>query len=174
MDTPTRFTQAMADRICDRLIMGQSLATICDEEGMPHVGTVGAWRKKHPEFEAQYMMARELQAEALFEEMLDIADDSRNDWVERERKDGSTFIALNTEAVQRSKLRLDLRLKMLERMNPSRYGAKVQLDHKSSDGSMSPERMTDEQKADKISAIIARAEARRKAATAVDDGSDLV
>jgi len=171
----TTFTQKLADHICERLANKQSLTSICDEEGMPSAGTVAYWRKKHPEFDAQYMAAREMQAEALFEEIVDIVDDGRNDWVERETRNGS-YIALNSEAVQRSKLRAETRFKLIERMNPARFGAKVQLDHTSSDGTMTPQNMTDEQKAAKIAAIMQRAAAKKAAGQKpmADDGSDLV
>ena len=39
--------------------------------------------------------------------MLEIADDARNDWMERQRQDGSTEIKFDKENVQRSRLRID-------------------------------------------------------------------
>ena len=168
------FTQTLADRICERLINGESLRAICDEEGMPTPGRVAYWRKNNPKFEAQYIAAREMQAETLFEEMLDIIDDGRNDWEEREKRNGDTYIALNKEAIARSRARVDVRFRMMESM-AAKYSKKLQVDLKSSDGSMSPKDMTDDQKASKIAAIMARAAAKRDAATSgVDDGSDLV
>lgn len=139
---------------------------------MPSAGTVAYWRKQNPKFDAQYLAAREMQAETLFEEMLDIIDDGRNDWMEKDTRAG-TFIVLNKEAIARSRARVDTRFRMMESMS-ARYSKKIQVDHKSSDGSMSPKDMTDDQKATKIAAIVARAEAKRKQASAVDDGSDMV
>lgn len=170
----TPFDQDIADHILERIINGQSLSMVCDEEGMPTPGAVLRWRVDNPIFATEYDIARELQAERLFEEMLDIIDDGRNDWMEKEGRNG-TFIALNPEAVARSKARVDTRFRMMESMAP-KYSKKIQVDHSSKDGTMSPKNMTDEQKAAKITAIIARAEAKRKLAKAppVDDGSDLV
>lgn len=79
--------------------------------------------------------------DALSEETLDIADDGTNDWIERERQDGSTYEALNGEHVQRSKLRVETRLKLLAVWDPKRYGPRV--DHTSSDGSMTPRGLGD-------------------------------
>lgn len=174
----TIYTQELGDHICERLANKESLTSICDEKDMPSAGAVALWRKKYPAFDAQYLAAREMQAEALFEEIVDIVDDGRNDWIKRETKNGS-YIALNAEAVQRSKLRAETRFKLIERMNPSRFGAKVQMDHTSSDGSMTPKAMSDEQKATKIAEIMQRAQAKRNRVTplplsSVDDGSDLV
>lgn len=178
LDRPTTFTQAIADAICDRLIRGESLAVICDEQGMPSTGTVRYWRNRNAVFAAQYEAAREAQAEAIFDEILDIADDARNDWIERETRNGS-YVALNKEAVARSNVRISARQYVLGRMNPRRFGDKAQLDLTSSDGTMSPSNMTDETKAARLTAIHREAQKRvseklKAAAPAEDDGSDLV
>lgn len=174
---PIPFDQAIADEVCRRMICGEYLKDICNEEGMPSVGTVRYWRNQNAVFRAQYEAAREAQAEGIFDELIDIVDDGRNDWVEREGRNGS-YIALNTEALGRSKLRAETRLKMLEKIAPKRYGEKAQLDLTSSDGTMSPNTMTEEAKAARIEAIYKAAAARRdakaKEQAPVDDGSDLV
>jgi hypothetical protein len=48
---------------------------------MPCVATVFNWLRLHAEFLEQYTRAREEQADALAEDMLDIADDGTNDWM---------------------------------------------------------------------------------------------
>jgi hypothetical protein len=62
--------------------------------------------------------------DAIAEEALEIADDGSNDWMERRRKDGSTEEVVNSEHVQRSKLRIETRLKLLAKWSPKRYGDK--------------------------------------------------
>jgi hypothetical protein len=55
------------------------------------------------------VQARQVQADTLIDDILEIADDTMNDWVEREnQRTGQTYIALNDEAIARSKLRVDL------------------------------------------------------------------
>lgn len=175
MTKPVTFTQALADAICERLIRGETLDAICDEDGMPCTGTVRAWRYRNETFRQQFEAAREAQAEAIFDEILGIVDDARNDWMEKETRNG-TYIALNTEAVMRSKMRAEMRLKLVEKMNPKRFGDKSQLDLTNSDGKLAT--MTDEQKAARLTAIHQAVQARKAAAKAphpeVDDGSDLV
>lgn len=167
-----KFSQQLANDICRRIIGGESLASICDEEGMPSTSTVMYWRHTKPDFKIQYEAAREAQADAIFEELLTIADDGTNDWMMVQK--GKDFVpVVDKEHIARSRVRLDTRFRMLEKMNSRRYGAKVELDHRSGDGTMSPKNMSDEQKAAKISNILARAEAKLKASK-VDDGSDLV
>ena len=70
--------------------------------------------------------ARDLGYDNIAEECLDIADDANNDWMERTDKDGrSTGWVVNGEHVQRSKLRIETRLKLLAKFNPKKYGESV-------------------------------------------------
>jgi hypothetical protein len=71
---PEGYGQETADAICERLADGVSLRAICREEGMPTTSTVCKWLAKSAAFAEQYARARELQADALFDDILDIAD----------------------------------------------------------------------------------------------------
>ena len=77
------FSQEMADTICERIANGESLRSICDPDDMPAASTVCLWLSKNPRFAEQYARAREAQADTIFDEILDIADDARNDWMAR-------------------------------------------------------------------------------------------
>jgi hypothetical protein len=72
--------------------------------------------------------------DAIAEDILDIADDGTNDWVERKRKDGSVDTVVDSEHVQRSKLRIETRLKLLAKWNPKKYGDKQVVDLGNKDG----------------------------------------
>src|SRR5690242_3251509 len=87
MVTQVRFTQQVADRICEELANGSSLRSICLADDMPSVSTVCRWLSENAQFREQYAYAREAQADTLADEILDIADDGVNDWVET-HKDG--------------------------------------------------------------------------------------
>lgn len=89
---------------------------------MPSIATVFSWMRKHDEFLKQYARAKQESADAMAEDVLDIADDGENDWMERARPDGSTFVALNSEAIQRSRLRVDTRKWLMAKMKPKKYG----------------------------------------------------
>lgn len=71
------FSPELGDTICERLAFGESLRTICAEQGMPAVGSVMRWLasddEQHAQFREQYMRAREGQAEALVDRALDVA-----------------------------------------------------------------------------------------------------
>jgi hypothetical protein len=122
---PTIYTKELADLICAEIALGFSLRTICAEESMPCVKTIFNWFRTQPGFLQQYETAKEEQADALAEEMLDIADDGTNDWMEKKNKDGSTFEVLNAEHVQRSRLRIDTRKWIASKLKPKKYGDKV-------------------------------------------------
>lgn len=123
---PERFTQAMADELCARLACGQSLRTATRDESMPGITTVYKWIREREEFAKQYARAKEDAAEALAEEMFDIADDGTNDWMEKLDKDGQPVgYQLNGEHVQRSKLRIDTRKWYLSKIKPKKYGDKT-------------------------------------------------
>lgn len=74
MGRPSDFTQDIADAICERIADGESLRAICADPEMPGTSAVCKWLGKHPEFAEQYARARELQADALFDDCLAIAD----------------------------------------------------------------------------------------------------
>ena len=120
---PTKFTKAVASEICDLLCQGISLRRICAlNEHLPAESTVRKWAKDDLNgFYAQYVRARDMGLDSMADEMLDIADDGENDYVERERSDGSTFVALDKEAVMRSQLRCHTRQWYLSKLAPKRY-----------------------------------------------------
>ncbi len=80
----------------------------------------------------QYARAKELQAEYLLGEIFEIADDGTNDWMERQRQDGS--VAVDHEHIQRSKLRVDTRKWAMSKMAPKKYGERVAMEHSGPDG----------------------------------------
>lgn len=125
---PSKYTQPLADRLCTRLALGESLRTVCASRTMPSMVTVFAWMRKHPDFLSQYTRAKEESADAMAEEVMDISDDGRNDWMEKFDKDGESIgYQLNGEAVQRSKLRVDTRKWLMAKMKPKKYGDKLEL-----------------------------------------------
>lgn len=130
MARPSDFTQATADIICQRLASGESLRAICRDEEMPGSTTIFRWLASDEEaykgFREQYARAREAQADALADEILEISDDGTNDWMERKNADGSIGdIILNGEHVQRSRLRVDARKWYAGKVAPKKYGDKL-------------------------------------------------
>lgn len=66
--------QDIAD-ICDKLAEGKSLRAICREMNKPE-SSVRYWLRENGDNFAQYVRARELQADSMFDEILEIADNT--------------------------------------------------------------------------------------------------
>lgn len=123
---PTTYSEELSAQICAMISDGMSVREICRMEGMPAASTVFLWLGKHPEFSERYTLACEARAYYLAEDLLDIADDGTNDWMERRDPDGNIVgWSLNGEHVQRSKLRVDTRKWLLSKLQPKKYGEKV-------------------------------------------------
>lgn len=123
---PTRYSKRLADKICALLAEGRSLRTVCRDPKMPGASTVFAWLRKYEDFQQQYARAKEEAADALVEEILDIADDGTNDWMKLNIK-GREVTTLNKEHVQRSRLRIDTRKWIASKLKPKKYGEKLDL-----------------------------------------------
>lgn len=131
---PSDYTQELADKICSQLAEGISLRTVCLAEDMPSKTTVFSWLRTHPEFLAQYARAKEESADAMAEEILDIADDGTNDWMTMKIGGKETEVP-NNEVLQRSRLRVDTRKWIMSKMKPKKYGEKYDV---TSDGKAIP------------------------------------
>lgn len=140
---PSKFTDDLFQKICERIADGEPLRQICRDEGMPSYRVVYDWMDKDDallksedkkvrdtalNLSSRFARAREDGHDAIAEETLRIADDGSNDWMEKRNQNGE-FVGytLNGEHVQRSKLRIETRLKLLAKWNPKKYGEKVEL-----------------------------------------------
>lgn len=124
---PTTYTTELADKICDRIARGESVLRICKDPEMPAQSTVYLWllNENNKEFSEKYAQARNSQAEVLFDELLDIADDGTNDYVSKLNEDGTETEMYNAEHVNRSRLRVDTRKWYLSKVLPKKYGDKM-------------------------------------------------
>lgn len=119
------YDQEVADRICGELAAGRSLRSICADEGMPDKATVFRWLAANASFSDQYASAREVQADAMLEEILQIADDGANDTYEDAEGNSRT----DQDVIARSRLRVDTRKWAMSKMAPKKYGDKLDLNH---------------------------------------------
>lgn len=137
MGRPTKLTQEMGDLICSLISEGKSLRKICALEGMPRISTIMEWvvkgsrgEEKYKDFAEQYVRALELRAEYWAEEIVDISDDDSEDAIFTE--DGKRL--LNSEFVQRSRLKVDTRKWIMSKLKPKKYGDKQTHEHTGKDG----------------------------------------
>lgn len=124
---PTDYTPELGDLICDMLAEGMSLRKVCSNNNMPDKSTVFRWLRSDPEFRDQYARAKEEAADALVEEMLDIADDASQDFQIVKSKKGNEYPVMNAEFAARSRLRVDTRKWIASKLKPKRYGDKLDI-----------------------------------------------
>ena len=119
---PSKYSDELAEKICEKIANGRSLRSICAEDGMPPMKTIYRWLEANEEFRHQYARAREKQADYFAEEIIEIADSTEAE----------------SAAVSKAKLQIDARKWAASKIAPKKYGDKSELDVKSSDGSMRP------------------------------------
>lgn len=117
-DKPDYGDTIEAQTICAMIADGTTVAACCREFGIG-VSTIYDRIKANPKFCEMMEEARKRGYDAIAEECLVIADDGSQD-----RIDGKT----NKELVQRSRLRVDTRLKLLAKWHPRKYGEKLQVE----------------------------------------------
>lgn len=84
-------------------------------------------------FYNHYTRARDIGLDVMADDVLDISDDSHDDYTIEEDKNGNVKTVLNKEAVMRSRLRVDSRKWYLAKMAPKRYGDTRMLMHQQLD-----------------------------------------
>ena len=116
---PSVYTPELADEICSRLANGESLRAICAsdrDDFIPHIGTVLRWVAENETFREQYARAREVQAETLADQIVEIAD-------------GDKIAEPDAVGVARDRLRVDARKWVASKLLPKKYGEKVENTH---------------------------------------------
>lgn len=120
---PTVMTEDMRERICFRLAAGESLRSICADDDMPAVSTVTlAVVQDRDGFSAQYMQARTAGGFSHADRVIDVADK----------------VATGELDPQSARAMLDCLKWAAERMAPKSHSARQEIDHTSTDGSMTP------------------------------------
>lgn len=132
MGRPSDFTPELLEEICDRLAKGEPLAAICRDDHMPSDRTVRNWMSAPDvsvsvDISSAIARAREVGFDAIAAECLEIAEDGSHDYKHKKRSNGEEYEEFDSEHVQRSKLRIDTRLKLLSKWDPKRYGDKLAL-----------------------------------------------
>lgn len=121
-------------RIVELMCDGKTLSAICrDEPGMPHRQRVYEWIDADPEFAKAMERARDLGADAIAEEALQIAD-TTEEGVELEIGSEGDTKEKRGDMLGHRKLRVETRLKLLAKWHPKKYGDKVTNEHTGAGG----------------------------------------
>lgn len=110
--------------ICDYIEEGKALRTILRDKDMPSSKTFYEWLDSDKEKVKLYARATEIRAENIFEDMIEIADDGTNDFMTITKGD-LQYNVEDKEVTSRSRLRLDTRKWILSKLQPKKYGDKL-------------------------------------------------
>lgn len=131
---PSVYNLDMATEICSRLASGEALKSICRDEAMPGLTTVYRWLASNSEFRDLYTRAREDQADTLADEIIEISDDGKNDWMKRNHGEDDPGWVANGEHIQRSRLRVEARKWIAAKLKPKKYGDRLTQEVTGKDG----------------------------------------
>ncbi len=135
MARPSKYSQKLADDICEQLAEGRSLRSICADKKMPNRSTVFRWLADNDKFRDQYARAREEQADVFFEEIIEIADEecttvrAEKHNTKDDDGEGNTEVVFDTTAVMRNRLRVDARKWAAAKLAPKKYGDRQTIEH---------------------------------------------
>jgi len=118
---PSKYTPELATEITQRLSEGEPLRQICRDDHMPEWRTIYDWMYRNEELSTAIAKARELGQEAIAEDILN----EINADPERILSEGGGRI--DAGYVQLIRARADIKLKLLAKWNPKRYGDRIAL-----------------------------------------------
>ena len=107
----TTYTPELAAKFCAAIADGGTLRSVCKKPGMPSKATVFRWLREYPDFLKLYEIATDERADTLVDEIVDIADNCKND----------------ADSIRKARLRIDARVEQAQRMKPRKYGRQLQL-----------------------------------------------
>lgn len=125
---PSLYSDDLAAIICTRLAAGESLRTICKDDGFPERMTVIRWlaMPEREEFQRQYAQAREAQADHYADEIVQLADESRIG-VKTKTNEKGEVETTEGDMVERTRLQIDARKWYASKLAPKKYGDKQEI-----------------------------------------------
>lgn len=114
---------AICDAVVDWISEGKTLRDFCRQDGMPHYSTVYEWVKMDESFAQRFAHARDIGADVIAEEALEIIDQ------EAELICGEDSTRRDAAHAAWLRNRAEFRLKLLAKWNPKKYGDKVGVEH---------------------------------------------
>ena len=129
MGRPSLYTPELIEAIAERLAKGEPMAVICRDEGMPHPSTIRDWMAERADVSLAIARAREDGFDVIAAEALSIADTDRICEKVKYGSDGEVIDRTVVDMVDRSRLQVDTRLKLLAKWDPKRYGERQVIEH---------------------------------------------
>ena len=168
--TPRYNQDIIKPEILEWIAGGNTLREFCRQDRKPSFREVYNWLEEDKDFAARFTRARVCGADVMAEECIEIADDGSNDFIKRKDRAGNDITVLSVEHIQRSKLRIETRLKLLAKWFPQAYGDKTILSNDPENPISQP--MDDEARVARIAEILNQARQRMVKGQGQDAGGE--
>ncbi len=135
---PTGYTPELVDEICEAIENSvRGIDHICRaNDRFPVAQTFRRWLKQYPDLRAKYALAKEVQADKIADETIEIAYDDRKDWKTIIDEDGEQKIVFVAESVARARLKVDTLKWHASKLAPKKYSDTKNTEHGLSDSVM--------------------------------------
>ena len=120
---PSVTRELLKEAVLQWLSDGGVLLEFCRDNHLA-ASTVYRWCYKDEGFKQRFAQARIAGCEVIAERCIEVANDSSKDWIEV----NGTMVH-NKSNVQRDKLKVHVMQQFISKVNPSKYGDKIDLNH---------------------------------------------
>ena len=124
---PRQFDSDVARRVIELMTSGWPVTKAMRAFGLRYQ-TFHHWSRLYPDFADAARLARVGAAHQYAEDILDIADDSSDDWKTITGKDGREWKKLDSESARRSQIRIDVRWKLMASYDGATFGDRKQVE----------------------------------------------
>jgi hypothetical protein len=129
MPYPTKRKPEVVEEILHRLSNGEPLAAICrSAEKFPHPTAWLDWIRADESLAIAYARARDVGADAIAEQALEILDAEPERVIDFDSEGNKTTSRIDSAGVAWARNRAEIRLKLLAKWNPGKYGDKQTVD----------------------------------------------
>lgn len=123
---PTKYSEEIADKICELIATtSDGLKKIAESQSVTAT-TVYKWLQENKTFSDKYVRARDMQADLLADEIIEIANTPIQGIVETEKEWGIEI--RRGDMLEHRKLQIDARKWKASKLAPKKYGDKIEVD----------------------------------------------
>jgi radical SAM superfamily enzyme YgiQ (UPF0313 family) len=128
MGRPTLYTEELANEILEAIKNSpRGIAYLSKQNPhWPNRSNIVQWISEKEDFRALYAEAKQIQADYMAEEMIDVSYDDKKDYKVIVDGEGNERIVLVAEAINRSRLKVDTLKHVAALLAPKKWGTKPQ------------------------------------------------
>lgn len=126
---PSKFTPELGSEFCRRVASGRLISDVCRDDDMPTVTTIQNWQNAHESFLAEYIRARQLQADEFAAETVRLASSIQPGTRTKKVSYANGRVqeeVVTTDAVERARLMVETRKWIISKLFPRKYGEHVE------------------------------------------------